>query len=205
MRQSFYTIKENVTDELVEKKAHFMAYVFYVTSEDDVNARLDEIRKINRDARHNVFAYRLESGLERYSDDGEPSGTAGVPILDILRGENLFNVLIIVTRYFGGILLGTGGLVRAYSGAAKLALEKTSKVEMTLCAEYKVVTEYDNYNSIQHYCKNNNIIILNTSFLDKIEIDILVKDSYKSQLLHDLSEITNRKATYEELKKYYHE
>lgn len=131
-------------------------------------------------------------------------GTAGVPILDILRGEKLVNVLIVVTRYFGGILLGTGGLVRCYGGAAKLALKHTVKVEMKLCQEFKVFIEYDNYNILQYYLKNNDIIILETKFLDKIEISVLVLDSYTPKFLHDLSEITNRTAYYKEVDKYYH-
>lgn len=205
MQKSFYTIKENVTNELVEKKSRFIASVFNIQDEQEAIEKLEEVRKANRDARHNVYAYRLESGLEKYSDDGEPSGTAGVPILDILRGEKLVNVLIVVTRYFGGILLGTGGLVRAYGGAAKLALESTNKIEMKLCTEYKIVLDYDSYNSLQYYCRNNNIKILSTNFLDKIEINVLVIDSYTEKFLHDLSEITSRKAVYEEVKKYYHE
>ena len=105
VQKSFYTIKENGTNELVEKKSRFIANLFYVQSEEEATQKIEEVKKANRDARHNVFAYRLENGLEKYSDDGEPSGTAGVPILDILRGEKLVNVLIVVTRYFGGILL----------------------------------------------------------------------------------------------------
>lgn len=205
MQQAFYTVKENKTSELIEKKSHFIANIFYIQNEEEANQKIEQVKKTNRDARHNVYAYRLESGIEKYSDDGEPSGTAGVPILDILRGEKLVNVLIVVTRYFGGILLGTGGLVRAYGGAAKLVIDASSKVEMKLCVEYKVIMDYDSYNTFQYYCKNNQIKILNTNFLDKIETNILVYESATSIFLHDLSEITNRKATYEEIEKYYHE
>lgn len=194
-----------MTNELIEKKSRFIANVFQVENEEEANRKIDEVKKANRDARHNVYAYRLENGLEKYSDDGEPSGTAGVPILDILRGEQLVNVLIVVTRYFGGILLGTGGLVRAYSGTSKLALEKANKVKMRLCSEYKIELDYDSYNSLQYYCKNNNILILSTNFLDKIEINVLVDDSYTEKFLHDLGEITGRKADYEKINQYYHE
>lgn len=204
MQQSFYTVEGNANYELVEKKSRFIARVFYIENEDDANKKIEEVKKSERDANHNVYAYRLEDGLEKYSDDGEPSGTAGVPVLDILRGEKLANVLIVVTRYFGGILLGTGGLVRAYGGAAKMALKNTVKQEMKLCTEYKVILDYDSYNSIQYYCKNNNIRILSTNFLEKIEINVLVIDSYTEEFLNNLSEITNRKAQYEIIKKYYH-
>lgn len=205
MQKSFYTIKESVTDELVEKKSRFIAKIFYVQSEEEANQKIEEVKKENRDARHNVFAYRLENGFEKYSDDGEPSGTAGVPILDILRGEKLVNVLVVVTRYFGGILLGTGGLVRAYSGATKLALKLANKIEMKLCVEYKIVVDYDSYNSLQHYFLNNNITVLSSNFLDAIEINVLVIDSQTEKFLYDLNEITIRKAHYERVNQYYHE
>ena len=205
MQQSFYTVKESVTNELVEKKSRFIANVFYIQNEEEAIRKIEEIKKTNRDARHNVYAYRLANGQEKYSDDGEPSGTAGVPILDILRGEQLVNVLIVVTRYFGGILLGTGGLVRAYGGVAKLALGETCKVEMKLCTEYRITLDYDSFNALQYYCKNNNIKILSTNFLDKIEINVLVIDSTASKFLHDLGEITNRNIHYEEVNQYYHE
>lgn len=205
MQDLFLTIKENASSELVEKKSRFIANIFYIRNEKEAEERIIEIKKANRDARHNVYAYRLDSGIEKYSDDGEPSGTAGVPILDILRGEKLFNVLIVVTRYFGGILLGTGGLVRAYSGAAKLALENTKKVEMKLCKEYKVCLTYDTYNFFQYYCKNNDIKVLETQFLDKVEVNVLVVSSYTQKFLNDLNELTNRTATVAEVCEYYHE
>lgn len=205
MQKLFLTIKNNSMGELTEKKSRFIANVFYIKDEKEAEEKIAEVKKTNRDARHNVYAYRLDNGVEKYSDDGEPSGTGGVPILDILRGEKLFNVLVVVTRYFGGILLGTGGLVRAYSGAAKIALENTIKVEMKLCREYKVGLDYDMYNIFQYYCRNNDIKILETKFLDKIEVNVLVVDSYTQKFLNDLSEITNRNASVEEVSEYYHE
>ena len=100
---------------------------------------------------------------------------------------------------------GTGGLVRSYGGTAKLALKEITKVKMQLCVEYKITIEYDNYNSMQYYCKNNNIKILNVKFMDKVEINVLVLYSYTQTFLHDLSEFTNRNCYFEEVSKYYHE
>ena len=123
MEKTFLTIKQKeYTAEIVEKKSKFIAKIVKVSSEEEALEELKNIKKEHRDARHNVFAYRIANASERFSDDGEPSGTAGVPILDILRGEKLQNVLVVVTRYFGGILLGTGGLVKAYSSATKDAI-----------------------------------------------------------------------------------
>ena len=116
--EEFVTIKDNVQFELVEKKSRFIANLFYVESTQEAENIIKDIRKKYYDAKHNCIAYRIiDNGriVEKASDDGEPSGTAGAPMLNILQKNNLANVLIIVTRYFGGILLGTGGLVRAYS------------------------------------------------------------------------------------------
>ena len=128
MQQFFDTIQESVTEELIEKKSRFIANVFPVQTEEEASQKLEEIKRREREARHHVYAFRLENGLEKYSDDGEPSGTAGMPILDLIRGNRLVNVMVVVTRYFGGILLGTGGLVRSYGGVAKMALEKWQQI-----------------------------------------------------------------------------
>ena len=124
MLDKYTTIEAKVDGEIVEKKSKFIANVFPVENEEEALKVLEEVKKLHRDARHNVFVYRIANGSERASDDGEPSGTAGVPILDILRGMKLQNILVVVTRYFGGILLGTGGLVRAYTDSTKEALKK---------------------------------------------------------------------------------
>ena len=202
---SFFTIKTSVEDELIEKKSRFIANVFYIVSEVDAMNKLDGIKKKHYNANHNVYAFRLENGFEKYSDDGEPSGTAGVPILDILRGENLANVLVVVTRYFGGILLGTGGLVRSYSGAAKNALNKVPKIEMRLCSELDITINYDYYNIFMHYCKNNKVTILSTDFQDNIRLKVIFDNLYTEKFLQDLSEFTGRTAIFGEIKKYYHE
>ena len=125
------TIKENVNAQISEKKSRFIADLIYVSSEEEAQANLEQIRKKYYDARHHCFAYRIlekDTILERASDDGEPSGTAGAPMLNLLSKNDLMNVLLVVTRYFGGILLGTGGLVRAYTGASQQAIKKASIV-----------------------------------------------------------------------------
>lgn len=205
MQDKFLTIKNEASAEIIEKKSKFIANVFYIENENEASKKILKVKKENRDARHNVYAYRLSNGLEKYSDDGEPSGTAGPVILELLRGEKLSNVLIVVTRYFGGILLGTGGLARCYGGASKLAVQKLEKVEMKLCKEVKVSLKYEMYSILQHYCKSNDIKILDTKFLDKIEVTVLVYDSHSQKFLHDLSEITNRTASFDVVREYYHE
>ena len=141
----FKSIKENASAEIVEKKSKFIANVFYVESREEAEEIIKKINKQYHDARHNCYAYRVISSdgiIEKASDDGEPSGTAGAPMLTILSKNNLANVLVIVTRYFGGILLGTGGLVKAYSESCSLGIEKAGIVEKYIAQVYKIELGY---------------------------------------------------------------
>lgn len=195
MENTFLTIKEKeYSAELVEKKSKFIAKIVKVTSEEDAMNVLKSIKKEHRDARHNVFAYRIANGSERFSDDGEPSGTAGVPILDILRGEKLQNVLVVVTRYFGGILLGTGGLVKAYSSATKEAIAQAEKVEMKLCNEYSVEIDYNYHNILLHYFKEDLIIVRDTEYTNNICLIIIVDSVRGESVIAKITEKTDRTA-----------
>ena len=141
----YKTIKENVSNEIVEKKSKFIANVFYVESREEAENIIKEQKKKYHDARHNCYAYRvLEDSniIEKASDDGEPSGTAGAPMLTFLSKTNIVNTLVIVTRYFGGILLGTGGLVKAYSESTKKALEKAKITKIEEGFLYKIEIKY---------------------------------------------------------------
>lgn len=204
MGNTFITIKEKeYCAEIVEKRSKFIAKVIKVQSEEEATNELKKIRKEHRDARHNVFAYRIMNVGERMSDDGEPSGTAGAPILELLRGENLQNVMVVVTRYFGGILLGTGGLVRAYSSAAKDAVTAAEKVTMKLCNEYKIDTNYNYLNILNHYFKKQSILVRDTEFSDNIIFTITVEADRAEQVLKDIEEKTARTATVTLKETYY--
>ncbi len=191
MLERFLTIEHGAEAEITEKKSVFIASIFPITDEEDALKKLNEIKKKYRDAKHNVFAYRIVNGAERYSDDGEPSGTGGMPILTILRGENLQNIIVIVTRYFGGILLGTGGLVHAYSDAAKEAIAKLNKKEMILHSHYKITINYELYQTIEYYCRTNNIKIINSIFLDVVMIEIIVKKEEEEAIVKKIVELSN--------------
>ena len=146
--ENFITIKENVIAEITEKKSKFIANLIKVENKQDAEEKINKIKKTYHDARHNCVAYRIieeNKIIEKSSDDGEPSGTAGGPMLNILQKNNLCNILVIVTRYFGGILLGTGGLVRAYSETTKKAIENAQKIEMILGTEMEAKVEYSEY------------------------------------------------------------
>ena len=165
------TIKEPIQSEIVEKKSKFIANIYYVESADEAENKIKEAKKKYHDARHNCSCYRvLAEGkiVEKSSDDGEPSGTAGGPMLNILQKKELVNIVVIVTRYFGGILLGTGGLVRAYSDVTQKAIEEAENISIILGKEYEVKLNYSELEKLKYYAKLNDISIINTKFENEI-------------------------------------
>lgn len=167
----FKTIKENVQTEITEKKSKFICNMYHVESVEEVNNILEKLRKKYHDARHNCYAYRLiKNNISRSSDDGEPSGTAGIPMLNILNGNDLSNVLVVVTRYFGGILLGTGGLVRAYSLATTKAIECSEFYEQELGVEVSFLVDYKSLEEIKYYLNKIGVKITSLDYGEKIKI-----------------------------------
>ena len=193
--EEFITIKENVQAQIIEKKSKFIANLFYIEYIKQAEEIIRDTKKKYFDARHNCIAYRIiDNGqvIEKSSDDGEPSGTAGAPMLNILQKNSLVNVLVIVTRYFGGVLLGTGGLVRAYSNSLLLALESSIKVKKCLGNELIVNLEYNELENFKYYCKNNDINIIDTQYSEFIVCKIELEDVKKQKLLRDF-EVKNIK------------
>ena len=187
--ENFLTIQEEEQTQIVEKKSKFIAEIYPVTNIQEVQNKIKEVKKKYYDAKHHCIAYRIiEEGriIERASDDGEPSGTAGAPMLNLLKGNNLCNVLVVVTRYFGGILLGTGGLVRAYSEATNLVIQKSKMINITEGYEITLKLEYNNLDAFNYYCKNNNIIILNIEYAENISIKIEMETDKKEILMKDI-------------------
>lgn len=184
----FFTIKEMVQTEMVEKKSKFIANLFPAQSIEEAEELIKQTKKKYYDAKHNCVAYRIEENgqiVEKASDDGEPSGTAGAPMLTILQKNHLANVVVIVTRYFGGILLGTGGLVRAYSDSLLNAIEKSSTIQKCEGIEMLVTTEYSEFDSFKYYCKSNNILITNVEYCELISCKIEMEHDKKEKLLKD--------------------
>lgn len=186
--ESFISIKENVQTEIVVKKSKFICNLIKVENQEEAENTIKQIKKQYYDARHNCVAFRIvenEQIIEKASDDGEPSGTAGGPMLNILQKNNLCNVLAVVTRYFGGILLGTGGLVRAYSDATLEAIDVAEKIEKCIGQEAEVEIEYNNLENFKHYCKINNIFIGDFVYSDIIFCKIQLQESSKQRLIED--------------------
>ena len=186
----FSTIEKNVTAEVVDKKSKFIANFIYVDEVIKAEQLIKETRKKYFDARHNCIAYRIienDQIIEKSSDDGEPSGTAGAPMLNILQKNNLANVLIIVTRYFGGILLGTGGLVRAYSDSLLKAIDQANIIKKCLGEELEVTLDYNAFENFKYYCKNNKINIINADYTESIVCRIEIEEDVKDKLLNDFN------------------
>ncbi|MDL2287453.1 YigZ family protein [Eubacteriales bacterium OttesenSCG-928-G02] len=191
---SYTTLKNEAKTELVEKKSIFYGYACPVNTEDDAIAFVNKIRKKHSDATHNVYAYRLrDNNITRFSDDGEPHGTAGLPVLDVLRKEDIIDAVIVVTRYFGGTLLGAGGLVRAYSAAAKLAVDEAVKVKSVLHYIFELTIEYSELKKIEFFLKENNISIINTDYTEKIKISASVRADLFDKIKADIYDQSNGK------------
>lgn len=185
---SFITIKENIQTEIIVKKSKFICNLIKVESQEEAENKIKIIKKKYYDARHNCIAYRVienEKIIEKSSDDGEPSGTAGGPMLNILQKNNICNVVCIVTRYFGGILLGTGGLVRSYSDSLLNAIDNSTKIEKCIGLEFETEIDYNNLETFKYYCKINNIFIEDLKYSDIIVCKIQLEEEDKTKLLED--------------------
>ena len=185
----FITVLADETTEIVEKKSKFIANICYVENVDEAEEKIRSIKKKYYDAKHNCVAYRVsENGqvIEKSSDDGEPSGTAGGPMLNILQKNNLCNIVVVVTRYFGGILLGTGGLVRAYSDATQKVIEKCINVYKVAGIEMEIKLDYANLDIFKYYCKNNEINITEIDYYEDIILKIEMEKNRKNIFLKDI-------------------
>ncbi len=203
MAKSFKTVYIGRQGEITEKKSRFIATVRHVESEEEVQAFLEETRKKYWDARHNCYAFTIGKNREqtRCSDDGEPSGTAGRPILDVLTGADLHDTAIVVTRYFGGVLLGTGGLVRAYSQAAKAGVEASTVIEKKEGVLLRVVTDYQGYGKLRYMAEEREVCIYDTEFTEKVDLILLVPEERSREIQEAVTDLSGGKASAEIEKK----
>lgn len=188
----YLTVKSEASYTFTEKKSRFIGYVKPCLTESDAVDFINSIKHKHSDARHNVYAYVLrENNKQRYSDDGEPQGTGGLPVLEVLTKKGLTDVCVVVTRYFGGILLGTGGLTRAYSQGCKGAVESAAIVEMTECICFDIECDYGFYNTLQSIFIKNNVQIESSQFEDNVKLSCYIKDcdflSFKNEIFEKFS------------------
>ena len=197
---NYLTISENAKASFIEKRSEFIGYISPVKTNDEAVAFINSIKAEHRKAKHNVYAYILrEDNISRYSDDGEPQGTAGVPVLDVLKKRGLTDVCVVVTRYFGGILLGGGGLVRAYSHAASLACDAAHIMDMCLCHRLKITADYGMYGKISYLLPNYDTITVDSDFGSDVTLEILVLSEKLDALKKELIEVTNGTAEIEDM------
>lgn len=193
---SFYrTISENIHIEIEPiKKSRFIAYAFYIENEQEVFDHIDNIKATYSDANHHCWAYALTKDNKfRFNDDGEPSGSAGKPILSHIQGANLSNVLVIVVRYFGGTKLGVGGLIRAYGQAAKEVLNIANIIDMMPSCYIRIIYDYDETAHIETVLKHYNAVILSQEYLDTVMLDVQINDSDKLNFIEEINNITKGK------------
>lgn len=193
-------------DEIVEKKSRFIGQVFPVTTEEEAISLIEQTRKKYWDARHNCYAYILgEYGeITRCTDDGEPAGTAGRPILEVLQGEGIHDVLVIVTRYFGGTLLGTGGLVRAYSQAAKAGLAASQVLEKVRGHQLTIHTDYNGIGKLQYITARSGIPVMDTQYGESVTMVLAVPLEDSDKLVKQITEATAGQAQIEGLEEIVH-
>lgn len=174
MVKDYKTVLQPGTDEITEKKSRFIGYICHAETEADANAFVQEIKKKHYDARHNCFAYVLgeQQSTLKFSDDGEPGGTAGKPILEVINGAGLCDVCIVVTRYFGGTLLGTGGLVRAYTDAAKACIRATEIVKKQLVIPVDALVNYNDLGKVQYLLNSENIKIIDSDYGENVRLKV---------------------------------
>ena len=191
MSKDYKTVRREANDEFVEKRSRFIGYVKPVSTEEEATAFISQIRSRHWDARHNVYAYSLREGnIKRYSDDGEPSGTAGMPVLDVMVKNGIVDVCVVVTRYFGGVLLGTGGLVRAYSQGCKLALDAGEIILMQSCLICSTRCNYNQYGKVSSLIAETGGTVDDTVFESDVRFSFHIRPDLLAQLNKRLADAT---------------
>lgn len=193
-----YTIKQNAKAEIVEKKSRFISFAIKTETETDALSELEKVKTMYPDATHHTYAYVInDNGVlyQRYSDDKEPSGTAGLPILEVLKKNNIENVLIIVVRYFGGTLLGTGGLARAYSQSAKEAFEQAGLARRVDCAVFILTTDYSSYEKLKRIMEEHTV--MDVKFTEQVIVRFAAEDLKAEEQIGKIYELVNNKCIIE--------
>ena len=205
MRECYRTIKIEASAEYEEKRSRFIADVMPVTNEESAIAFLNETKVRHRMARHHVYAYNIAEGVQikRYSDDGEPQGTGGIPVLEVLEKNKIEDVIVVVTRYFGGVLLGAAGLIRAYGKAAAMAVERAGVVERRIADEWNILIEYPMFQSVKNELEKNGYCIHRVQYASDIEISAQIPKESGTKFVQRLADLTNGTAVAEKVGRSY--
>lgn len=196
---AYITIRDRGEDSFEEKKSEFIGYAKRVETEEEAKEFVNEIKSMHKQARHNCWAYVIGEnyGIQRYSDDGEPQGTAGIPILEVMKKQGITDCCVVVTRYFGGVLLGAGGLTRAYTKGASIAVKAGGVVEKVKGSKVSISIDYDFIGKIQYLCGQNNWHIEDSEYTDKVVVHIFAENSIIETIEKEVTEATNGKASIE--------
>lgn len=201
---SYKTIRAAAQDEYIVKKSRFIGHISPVTSAQQALEFIAKVSKEHWDATHNVYAYIIrDGGVKRYSDDGEPQGTAGIPVLDVLEKSGVTDCAVVVTRYFGGIMLGAGGLVRAYSHSASIAVEAGGIVTRALCARLKITCDYGFYGRLTSLVPENGGVIEDTAFADSVSLVFRLPCELVGEFDARLIDASNGKYRTEKLEEFF--
>lgn len=206
MLERYKTVYQGGEGEIVEKKSRFIATVRPVKTEEEALAFIEEMKKKYWDARHNCYVYSIGKNREftRCSDDGEPQGTAGRPMLDVIQGEGLYNVAAVVTRYFGGVLLGTGGLVRAYSKSLQEGIAASTVIEKIYGISMEVITDYTGIGKIQYIAGENSLPVLDSEYTDRVIMHLMIPADKVETVQKAITEGTNGRAKMRKEKDLYY-
>lgn len=193
---AYITIREYGEDSFIEKKSEFIGYAKRVENEEEAKAFVAEIKSKHKQARHNCWAYIIgeNMGIQRYSDDGEPQGTAGIPTLEVIKKEDLRDVVVVVTRYFGGVKLGAGGLVRAYTKGAKIGIDAAKVIEKVMYKEVRIKIDYNQLGKVQNEIMNMNYFVKDTIYEDNVEIIVYSRLEEVKVLTDKMIDITSATA-----------
>ena len=198
--EDYKTVLNDAEAEMIERKSRFIGYCRPVKNQDEAIDFINEIRAMHRQATHNVYAYVLrEDNIMRYSDDGEPAGTAGVPVLELIKKEGLTDICVVVTRYFGGILLGAGGLVRAYGKSAKLGIDEAKRIEKIYCKLYLIRCDYSTYGKLEYTINTEGYILKDCVFENDVCMTVGVKPEEENAFLKAVADISGGSAKLSEL------
>jgi uncharacterized YigZ family protein len=205
MNKKFITIGEQAETEIIINRSRFIGRAFHITEEEDALLFLEDIRQKFPDASHHCYAYVLGRGstIQRFDDDGEPGGTAGMPILQVILQQDVEDVLVVVTRYFGGIKLGAGGLVRAYSKTAAEVLQKAGKKEMALSNRGSISVDYSLWGTLEYFLRQQGVEILDTDYQENVNVKVLTKMDWNN-FTNMVVELTNGKGVCNFIDQVYH-